>query len=69
MDKIKPQIRRLTEHEVLLKNNTQWLYFSEPDQWITAETLDEVLPALADCRGPRVACQAYDLMEKSREVF
>jgi para-aminobenzoate synthetase/4-amino-4-deoxychorismate lyase len=46
MDKIKPQIRQVNEHEVLLKQGAEWLHFTDPYQLILAEKLDDVLPAL-----------------------
>ena len=46
MDKIKPQIGRVNENEVLLRDDTEWLHFTKPYRMITAERLDEVLPAL-----------------------
>lgn len=48
MNKIKPQIRQVRENEVLLKDNTEWLYFTDPYRIFVAETLDEVLPALRE---------------------
>ena len=35
-------------NEVLLKENDQWLYFSNPHQIISAEKLEDVLPALGE---------------------
>ena len=35
-------------NEVLLKDNGQWMHFSEPQQIITAKSLDEVIPALQE---------------------
>jgi para-aminobenzoate synthetase / 4-amino-4-deoxychorismate lyase len=46
MDKIKPQIRQIKENEVLLRDGFDWLHFKNPDRIITAERLDDVLPAL-----------------------
>jgi para-aminobenzoate synthetase/4-amino-4-deoxychorismate lyase len=46
MNDIKPQGGEIRENEVLLKENGQWLYFAEPQQIITAQTLDDVFPAL-----------------------
>ncbi|HSK89594.1 MAG TPA: aminodeoxychorismate synthase component I [Anaerolineales bacterium] len=46
MNDIKPQGGEIRENEVLLKENGQWLYFAEPQQIITARTLDDVFPAL-----------------------
>jgi len=46
MNDIKPQGGEIRENEVLLKENGLWLYFAEPQQIITAQTLDDVFPAL-----------------------
>jgi para-aminobenzoate synthetase/4-amino-4-deoxychorismate lyase len=46
MDKIKPQSGLVKRNEVLIKENNDWLYFSEPHQIITAEKLEDILPAL-----------------------
>src|SRR6185295_5444279 len=48
MDKIKPQSGFVKQNEVLLKGDKEWLYFSDPHQIITAEKLEDVLPALQD---------------------
>jgi para-aminobenzoate synthetase/4-amino-4-deoxychorismate lyase len=48
MDKIKPQSGLVKQNEVLLKENNDWLYFSNPHQIITAEKLEDVLPALRE---------------------
>ena len=48
MDKIKPQIKQAKENEVLLKEDTGWLHFTDPYRFIIAEKLDEVLPALRE---------------------
>ena len=48
MGKIKPQIKRINKNEVLLKDNEEWLHFTDPFRLITAERLDEVLPALRE---------------------
>jgi para-aminobenzoate synthetase / 4-amino-4-deoxychorismate lyase len=48
MDKIKPQSGFVKQNEVLLKENSEWLYFSNPHQIITAEKLGDVLPALRE---------------------
>jgi para-aminobenzoate synthetase / 4-amino-4-deoxychorismate lyase len=48
MDKIKPQIRQVNENEVLLRDNAEWLHFTDPYRLITAEGPDEVLPALRE---------------------
>lgn len=37
---------QLSLNEVLLRDRDQWLYFSEPRQVITVETLNDVIPAL-----------------------
>jgi para-aminobenzoate synthetase / 4-amino-4-deoxychorismate lyase len=46
MDKIKPQIEQVNKNEVLLKDNEDWLHFTNPHQLIIAEHLNDVLPAL-----------------------
>lgn len=51
MEKIKPQIRQVNQNEVLLRDHTDWLYFSDPYQIVTAESLDDVLPALREVEG------------------
>lgn len=48
MDKIKPQIRQVNENEVLLRDNAEWLHFTNPYRLITAAGPDEVLPALRE---------------------
>ncbi len=48
MDKIKPQSGVVKQNEVLLKENNEWLYFSNPHQIIAAEKLEDVLPALQE---------------------
>src|SRR5215216_5003521 len=48
MNKIKPQIRQVNKNEVLLKENDDWLHFRNPYQWIVAEALQDVLPALRE---------------------
>src|SRR5215208_5916763 len=48
MDQIKPQSGFVKENEVLLRDNGQWLYFSNPHKVIGAGKLEEVLPALAE---------------------
>jgi para-aminobenzoate synthetase/4-amino-4-deoxychorismate lyase len=48
MDKIKPQSGLVKQNEVLLKENNEWLYFSNPHQIIVAEKLEDVLPALRE---------------------
>jgi para-aminobenzoate synthetase/4-amino-4-deoxychorismate lyase len=48
MDKIKPQSSLVKQHEVLLKENNEWLYFSNPQQIMRAEKLEDVLPALRE---------------------
>ena len=59
MDKIKPQIRRVKENEVLLSDNAEWLHFTNPYRLITAERLDEVLPALREVEHLSQANQWY----------
>ena len=51
MDKIKPQIRQVNQNEVLLKGRQEWLHFTNPYRIITAERLDEILPALREIEG------------------
>ena len=46
MDKIKPQIGQVNQNEALLKVEEGWWHFSNPDRFIVAESLHEVLPAL-----------------------
>lgn len=48
MDKIKPQIEQVNENEVLLRDEAEWLLFTNPQRVIRAETLNEVLPALRE---------------------
>jgi para-aminobenzoate synthetase / 4-amino-4-deoxychorismate lyase len=48
MDNIKPQIGQAHKNEVLLKENGEWLHFSNPYRLITAETLQDVLPVLRE---------------------
>lgn len=48
MNNIKPQIARLNKNEVLLKQDGEWLHFSNPYRLIIAETLQDVLPALRE---------------------
>jgi para-aminobenzoate synthetase/4-amino-4-deoxychorismate lyase len=48
MDKIKPQSGLVKQNEVLLKEHNDWLYFSNSHQIITAEKLEDVLPALRE---------------------
>jgi aminodeoxychorismate synthase, component I, bacterial clade len=48
MDKIKPQSGLVKQNEVLLKENNDWLYFSNPHQIIAAKKLEDVLPALRE---------------------
>ena len=48
MDKIKPQSGFIKKNEALLRENDEWLYFSGPHQIITAERLEDVLPALQE---------------------
>ena len=51
MDKIKPRIGQVKENEVLLRDNSGWLYFTNPYRIIAAENLDDVLPALREIEG------------------
>lgn len=46
MKDIKPQPGSIQENEILLREDDLWLHFADPDQLISAERLDEVLPAL-----------------------
>jgi para-aminobenzoate synthetase / 4-amino-4-deoxychorismate lyase len=48
MDEIKPQIEQVNKNEVLLKDGTEWLYFTEACRLVIAEELDDVLPALRE---------------------
>ncbi|HJR79948.1 MAG TPA: chorismate-binding protein, partial [Anaerolineales bacterium] len=48
MDNIKPQIRRANENEVFLRDNVEWLHFTNPHRLVIAKTLDDVLPALQE---------------------
>ena len=48
MDKIKPQIRQVNQNEVLLRTRQGWLHFTNPSRIVTAERLDDVLPALRE---------------------
>ena len=48
MDQIKPQSGFVKENEVLLRDNGQWLYFSNPHQIMVAGKLEDVLPSLAE---------------------
>ena len=48
MDKIKPQSGFIKQNEVLLKEDHEWLYFSDPRHILTAEKLEDVLPALRE---------------------
>jgi para-aminobenzoate synthetase/4-amino-4-deoxychorismate lyase len=48
MDKIKPQIEQVNTNEVLLRDNDEWLYFTDPYRIIQVEKLDDVLPALRE---------------------
>jgi para-aminobenzoate synthetase/4-amino-4-deoxychorismate lyase len=48
MDKIKPQNEFVNQNEVLIKENNEWIHFSNPHQIITAEKLEEILPALQE---------------------
>jgi para-aminobenzoate synthetase/4-amino-4-deoxychorismate lyase len=48
MNRIKPQRVLVKTNETLLKENGEWLHFSEPHRIITAEKLEDVLPALLE---------------------
>lgn len=48
MNNIRPQNGFVQQNEVLLRENNEWLYFSKPHQMITAEKLEDVLPALRE---------------------
>ena len=48
MDKIKPQSGFVKQNEVLLRVNSEWLYYSCPHQIISAERLEDVVPALRE---------------------
>ncbi len=48
MDKIKPQNGFVNQNEVLIKENNEWIQFSNPHQIISAEKLEDVLPALQE---------------------
>jgi para-aminobenzoate synthetase/4-amino-4-deoxychorismate lyase len=48
MDKIKPQIKRIKELEVLLRDADGWLHFSNPYRLIISKDLDQVLPAMQE---------------------
>jgi para-aminobenzoate synthetase/4-amino-4-deoxychorismate lyase len=48
MDKIKPQIRQINTNDVMLRDNAEWLHFTNPYRLIFAEHLDNVLPALRE---------------------
>jgi para-aminobenzoate synthetase/4-amino-4-deoxychorismate lyase len=48
MNKIKPQSGFVKQNEVLLEENKEWLYFSNPHRIITTEKLEDVLPALRE---------------------
>ena len=59
MDKIKPQIGPVNKNEVLLKENGEWLHFSNPYQLIVVENLQAILPALQDIEKLVLANQWY----------
>jgi len=42
---------KLKVNEVLLKDNRQWLHFTKPQQIVTAQKLDEVIPVLREVEG------------------
>ena len=46
MDESNTQNTIIKINEIVLKENAEWLYFSEPLRIITAEKLGDVLPAL-----------------------
>jgi len=46
MENIKPQINQVHENEVLLRDDAEWLHFTDPYQVFCAETPDDVLTAL-----------------------
>src|ERR1044072_2032470 len=48
MKQIKPQSGFVRENEVLLRDNGQWLYFSNPHQIVVARNVEDVLPALSE---------------------
>jgi para-aminobenzoate synthetase/4-amino-4-deoxychorismate lyase len=56
---IKPQIRQVNEHEVLLKEGTEWLHFANPHRLILAEKLEDLLPALREVERLIQANQWY----------
>jgi len=59
MDKIKPQSGFVKQKEVLLQDNGEWLYFSNPHRIIATEKLEEVLPALQEVERSIAANQWY----------
>jgi para-aminobenzoate synthetase / 4-amino-4-deoxychorismate lyase len=48
MDMIKPQTKLVRQNEVLIYEDNEWLYFSNPFQVIVARRLEEVLTALQE---------------------
>ena len=48
MHQIKPQSGFVKENEVLLRDNGQWLYFSNPHKIVVAKKREGVLPALTE---------------------
>ena len=48
MDTIKPQSDMPEVNEVFLKHESGWLHFTDPQRVITAEKLEEVIPALRE---------------------
>jgi para-aminobenzoate synthetase/4-amino-4-deoxychorismate lyase len=46
MSEIKPHRGPVGENEALVKNHSEWLHFANPYRLITAERLEDVLPAL-----------------------
>jgi len=41
----------INQNEIVLKENGEWLHFSEPHKIITAQRLEDVLPALREIEG------------------
>lgn len=46
MDRIKLQIEHVDKNEALIRDNTEWLHFSNPFEVFSTENLDDVLPIL-----------------------
>ena len=57
MDQIKPQSGFVKENEVLLRDNGQWLHFTNPHKIVVARKLEDVLPALAEIEDLISACR------------